>query len=100
MLLDAISKVGHAAGTAAGGLSHTQRAHLVPRNLRNREENAPSRDRLPAAAGPGANVPRAEARGCRAGAPEGGGGGGQRLRARAVGVRAYISCAALRADLG
>lgn len=61
----------------------------MPRNLRNREENAPSRDRLPAAAGPGANVPRAEARGCRAGAPEGGGGGGQRLRARGWGARLY-----------
>lgn len=43
---------------AAGRLSTTQRAHLVTRNLRNRGENAPSRDDFSPQLGPGASAPR------------------------------------------
>ena len=52
------ARLGRAAGSTAGWLSATHRAHLVPCNLRNRGENAPSRDRLPAAARPGTNALR------------------------------------------
>ena len=85
------ARSGRAARSAAHQLPATQQAHLVPRNLRNRWENAPSRDRLRAAAGPGANSPRAEAGGCRAREPEGGGSGGPRLGERVGEGRAYIS---------
>lgn len=43
-------------------LSASHGLHLVPRGPRNRRENAPSRDRFPAAAGPGTNAPWAEPR--------------------------------------
>lgn len=64
------ARSGRASGSTAGRLSGTHRPHLVPRSLRNRGENAPSGDRFPAAAGPGTNVPRAEA-GCGRGAGTG-----------------------------
>lgn len=53
-----IRKAGPRRGVDSGRLLASYRAHLVPRRLRNRGENAPPSDRFPAAAGPGINARR------------------------------------------
>lgn len=65
--------VGVGVGSTASRFSASHGPHLVPSSPRNREENAPSRDRFPAAAGPGTNAPPAPR-------PQPGGGTGRRRR--------------------
>lgn len=95
-------------GSTAGRLLASYRLYLAPPNLRKRGETAPSRERLPAAAGPGTNAPGPGCCCCccgRGGGPEEAVSDRTGLRARARGgrgrgARPYKPRAAQRAGLG